>query len=564
MLLGTQTLHQPSVRRVDATSHIQTRARLRVQNACGAVCGAMSRNVRLLTQCMLWWLHTTMTAALQDGHPQPTPALSPGVQHNCPSSPLRINDNLALHDLMSARLYTTNTTWPVTAVPESMQATVGERATFHFSVDASVPEAQTRVHVTFIGPSLFAATNVRRSGPHAYEVEYVAPDVGHFQVHVDLYQRHSVPNKARSFHWAPLQGSPFSLNVLPKLVAVDTAPELTHTETTCEITWPQTVCDDAVLPGRYVPCDPHATDVCLPGGWTWLPFECHHAMHNAMGLRQQGPVWVLFLGSSILRGVFYSAVDILLGNNAQNLTGAGWFKCWNQLDLVSGLVRLTYQDFRPEWVFNPPKAFENIDPSTIRSYKDFRQSLLGNLGREDYHGTAGPDLVVYELAHASGVRFVDTMVSWFGKDWNGQVIAVPRLRNPWHGLFPASVTSYGDVTDPRAKVTDWLGMDLPFIHDMEVPPNVGVTYHYHRRCPDGGQRHVCGTVTDVVMHAVLSKALASTHRRSQLPLSASPSGFTFCLSCPRRDGHPKHVMPWFLPSEPLQCFHDQVPKDLLG
>lgn len=116
---------------------------------------------------------------------------------------------------------------------------------------------------------------------------------------------------------------------------------------------------------------------CLRWGWTfrprngcyyedWKPLELA-ALASSSGSRLSRPQeadnhepsrWIVFLGLSRIRGVFFSAVDTLLDGKAGDFVSIG--KCWGTIDVRVGTLRLTFQDFRaPTLVNDPPPTSEN-------------------------------------------------------------------------------------------------------------------------------------------------------------------------------------------------------------
>ena len=369
----------------------------------------------------------------------------------------------------------------------------------------------------------------------------------------------------KHFRWAPLTGSPFTLLVRPASGGQGGSP--------CDaVAWPAKQCTSIEPHGRYVPCDPARTSACLASGWAWVPQNCHYKMYSAAEVAAvPRPVWILYLGSSVMRGMFYSTLDMMLGPQAANLSGAGWFKCWNRLELTLGSMRVTYQDFRPHVML---LGKHGPRPREAGNYTAWRKELLGQFGAEEYGGRAGPDVVVLEVSKPWDVltpefdtSWVPTVAAWFGDAWTGRLVAVPRLRDPWAELYlqplKDSVPASGDA---RVEADDWQGVDLPFLHDLELPPTTRYTPHYHRACDEHG-RHVCSVVTDMTAQIVLNIALSGGvgGAARHAPDGATPKpGFTFCLKCPARAS--PNIAPWFMEpdNDPPECFVNHVPQDLAG
>ena len=122
-------------------------------------------------------------------------------------------------------------------------------------------------------------------------------------------------------------------------------------------------CDTLETSGRWIRCSTlpvSAAHHCLRWGWTfrpnsgcyyedWKPRELAAFGSSTLPLDEtegqfQASKWIVILGSSKIRGIFFSAVDMLLDGKPADVLSIG--KCWGRIDVTLGTLRLTFQDFR--------------------------------------------------------------------------------------------------------------------------------------------------------------------------------------------------------------------------
>jgi len=285
-------------------------------------------------------------------------------------------------------------------------------------------------------------------------------------------------------------------------------------------------------------------------GWTFVPspkMNCkletfsHNELQNIPKKKK-----IFVLGSSILRGVFLSMVDLLLGRREKEMLMQSVIgKCWGRAKVSKGNLELMYQDFRS-------KNFEDpLDPPYITCHNDklAREpgtTLIANataVWEEIFHQEDESEWpsVIYLLAGNFG-RF------WFGREksghypstkpkWENQVKwFVDNLPPTWRGtLFLndnsfsarkgglASMKDYESylqeihdlsrkLNDPRVRWIDGYGIAKEMrMHSEGKENRVATSQHFHRACNNGDVKNglmiVCSNVTEMVAQLLLGHAL---------------------------------------------------------
>ena len=427
------------------------------------------------------------------------------------------------------------------------------------TVDPSAWKDDLQLKVVFIGPTLFAAQSVDKLGNLTFAVQFTMADAGRYVAVIDLHQQYIAKQlPRRMYRWARASASPV------EVLAFDRHRTYTGEHCAREIALPQQPCTDVGLAGRYVPCDPGARASCLSSGWTWLPETCHYEMFTSEIVRSKPPLWIAYMGSSVMRGMFYSTMDMLLGGEqSRNLSSAAWFKCWHYLQLELDGFHVSDHDFRSGYITDDPPA--NWHPNVRQRLKDYthdRKNDVQRVGQRAFFGELGPDLIVLELS--GGERIVPTVLEWLGPAWKGKMVVVPYLAHGWMNPY-APPFEEASVHDARVQYAAWHGLDLAFMHTMENGAREGFSFHYHRACSDG-DRHVCGIVTDMCAQMFLNYAFQRANRRAKHGASgpAPTVGFQFCLRCPSAPG--PGIAPWFARDDNLlpQCFINVLPAGLVG
>ena len=236
-------------------------------------------------------------------------------------------------------LYSDDVTLPY-KVSGLKNVSVGEESSFIIDTLGAV-HLNSRVEtlrVLFYGIAIFSPNNWIGDQTGTWKASFRPSDPGLYHVHVQ-----SIYRANRTFHkFRAIKGSPFTLLVRPagtehlkdsQVIASLPRSASLHIGS---IMYPRSPCVNAHRrPGRWVRC--HDTpEPCVRTGWVWVPEACHVQVLRPEEVRgSPRPLWVVFAGSSVQRGSFFSFVDFILEGKAHNLTTSGFWKCWG-------------------WMVNPP------------------------------------------------------------------------------------------------------------------------------------------------------------------------------------------------------------------
>eukprot|EP00291_Cryptomonas_curvata_P024438 CAMPEP_0172156070 /NCGR_PEP_ID=MMETSP1050-20130122/2982_1 /TAXON_ID=233186 /ORGANISM="Cryptomonas curvata, Strain CCAP979/52" /LENGTH=461 /DNA_ID=CAMNT_0012825049 /DNA_START=215 /DNA_END=1596 /DNA_ORIENTATION=- len=389
-------------------------------------------------------------------------------------------------------------------VKDLKNITVGEEASFTLDTfgKASIDSRFESVRVLFYGISVFSPLEWVGDYNGVWKASYRVSDPGLYRVHIQ-----SVYRANRTIHqFRAIQGSPFVLLVRPKgtshLSESQVLAMLPRSQTLQigSIAYPAALCSDAhTRPGRWVRC--HDTpEPCVRTGWVWLPEPCHYHIFRPEEIRKSPrPLWVVFAGSSVQRGSFFSFVDFILQDRGHNLTKTQFWKCWGWMDLTLDNVRVSYLDFRVVRLFPDPAAPPN--PAVEPEYTSHAIAALKALGLMD---GGGPDAFYLELNPGfPGLHEPYIMRHWLGPGWRGRFLVhfqKPCLaqemcvdRNLPTLLGRHLPTARWIEGHPRAglEFADETGLALPMMHDGEHNITEAAGQHYHRQCEEGGMRTCC-------------------------------------------------------------------------
>ena len=337
------------------------------------------------------------------------------------------------------------------------------------------------------------------------------------------------------------------------------------------------------LHGRWIRCNALVSRwceriACLRDGWVFVPWGCVHQLRTATEARtiatkarheRQGrPLWIVFMGSSIIRGTFHSLVDVLAAEaaapifaNAFNSTpGMGsTTKCWGWSDVRVGEgLRLSFQDFRLAHYVTDESEATRLLPALAR---------LSQLLRE------GADLIVVEtfehMRYSEPATFRRLMDGFYrvlmdgsGEKWRGRLVLTAAKESPaTFGMeggfcdYPESGEDFADASERayrgllrrlppsmRSRVAHWNEdeMAAPMFVDMEMPLKSGVlTVHWHRYNLWRGQgerttRGVAGIVAEMAGQMYLAALLEGESAAASsvaVPSAAAPN-IEVCNECP--------------------------------
>ena len=89
------------------------------------------------------------------------------------------------------------------------------------------------------------------------------------------------------------------------------------------------------------------------------PFPLPRVFMGPEGQPQDTLKWIVVLGTSKIRGLFLSAVDMLLDCKPSDVMSLS--KCWGRINTTLGTLRLTFQDFHAPIVLSWPLPTSEAD-----------------------------------------------------------------------------------------------------------------------------------------------------------------------------------------------------------
>lgn len=216
-------------------------------------------------------------------------------------------------------------------------ARAGEPASFLVIVDQAMKA--NGVYVTFEGEhAVFGVIGLETTDNTTYAVNFNAPFAGKYKVEVDFLPLVGSFRKAI--------GGSFYITVKGK--EPKATLDLTRALDRCK--------SDVPGEGVWLKCNSpyYNSSNCLREGMVFKPYSCQYQVWTQEELVYYAtngpPRWIMFIGNSVLRGVFFSALDLILGATGKGMTSSSSWKCWGNIDITIGNLRLTYQDFRASYL----------------------------------------------------------------------------------------------------------------------------------------------------------------------------------------------------------------------
>lgn len=165
-----------------------------------------------------------------------------------------------------------------------------------------------KIYAVLEGPAVVAPTGITETSDGQSIVSLIAYDPGVYLLHIEAIFSCSSANN-NTIH--RIRGSPFSVDV--------------HGTAS----FPRKRCVDyRFRHGRWLECK-QTPLLCARTGWVWVPRDCYsHVFSADEVINHDRHTWVVFAGTSVERGSFFSLVDHLLGDRASNLTQSDFWKCW--------------------------------------------------------------------------------------------------------------------------------------------------------------------------------------------------------------------------------------------
>ena len=348
--------------------------------------------------------------------------------------------------------------------------------------------------------------------------------------------------------------------------------------------------------GRWVSCETLGRSrltTCLRDGWVYVPSHCFYQIYDPERIANM-PVWIVWLGTSIVRGNFLTLVDLMLSRRAGNLTVSDFWKCWNWMDLQLDVFRTSYLDWR--WsVWDTLSDFladrSRYEPAIEADYLKRAESMLRRMTSPQGLFSDGqqPDVVFVEVEQWFSLWHIDQINSWIDPKWKGRKLLglskfhVGREVNEWRLNHEQLLRYIAERSSAGWEVVS----DAASFHTLQAAEMHGHAVHSHSQCNDNG-KFVCGMANEMSFHMLMStllrrapigwsatarlsrflseKPATSTATRSDCALVAGSDPSTgkdrelrkmiFCLQCPRS------LTPFSMPVTLNPVCYDHIPREL--
>lgn len=322
-----------------------------------------------------------------------------------------------------------------------------------------------------------------------------------------------------------VSGSPFRLLVngsIDKAYERERADQLPSCQTV-----PQN--DTTWIKGSWVTRDLAGTKRgTLRSGWVFQPSRCSFDIFSKrdveLASQTQGLKTIAILGSSILRGIFLSILDVILTKEEKSMISASDFdKCWGYAELKLGNLKLINQDFRIErfgdvkMEINRHVGLETTCHNEKLVNKGTYELILGAKGfwRETLFGynKSWPDVIVVAIGD-------DTQLMWLLNavpvSWNGTIYPLYNFNPKVMSLFTAFGFLESDALakrlvslDKRVQLLDGFTMATGMRHTTQSSPLIVGSLHWHHYCNElDGEIRVCSNPTEMMAQLLLGKVLA--------------------------------------------------------
>eukprot|EP00667_Euglena_gracilis_P006945 EG_transcript_7011 len=388
---------------------------------------------------------------------------------------------------------------------------------------------------------------------------YIVDYPGEYELHVEEFwwSQHQTddPNLHRcgNDRYAVLPGSPFRLNVTGEPANAITAPQRLP-RCISQKGW---LFGHGWLDGAWVSARlaSHRDNV-LRYGWVYQPRYCSFDVFSHQHLQaaaQAAPKWLVFLGTSIQRGIFLTLVDLLL-NSAQKagVYDSITFKCWGWADFRFGNLRLSYGDWR---IHSCGAVNETVcHGEYIYSHDGAVQQRNGwALVDFVFSGETWPDAVVVEPRK---LGMLTELLNRAPAAWTGRyfLLGSDSNINMWTAdtyfkkLMETKAirlrrTREMEARDPRVLVYWTYPALVATLHDLEFRGRY-TSLHYHRLCNEvspQGLMVICSLEREMVAHILLGLLLGPKKRFEPFP-PVVPTNVSSCNDCPP-DLFPLHINP---------------------
>lgn len=170
------------------------------------------------------------------------------------------------------------------------------------------------------GPTLFSINNITLIPECNTYLMTLPPimDPGLYQMHIIFY------DETREKHPRAIPGSPFIVRAGGDSGEVDKCDDKSEADAANHDAWKieSPLCDDAYTSsqesGRWIqtPAETREQGLATRSGWVWFPFSCQFGFQPIWKLPCVAkPCWIMIMGTSTTRGLFFSTLDLLLGED---------------------------------------------------------------------------------------------------------------------------------------------------------------------------------------------------------------------------------------------------------
>ena len=281
----------------------------------------------------------------------------------------------------------------------------------------------------------------------------------------------------------------------------------------------------------------------LRNGWRFMPssyeMNCQIETFTTEDLlsippdpRDKRKKSIFVIGTSIMRGVFLSLVDLLLPiDDKMEFTRSSVANCWGRAQLTKGNLRLTYQDFRVSELEEPSEINTNVNHIECHNGKIAKEDSKFLLNAYEIweeifdNPTQWPDVIFMLSGYGYGYDSFDFnshtlhFARNLPKDWTGTLIftdgqfsaAVVESQVGQFNYYRSDIRSMlAKIKDSRVRWLDSAGVSKEMkMYTERGPEIVAGTGHFHRSCngPKSDPIKICSNITEIVAQMLLGHAL---------------------------------------------------------
>jgi hypothetical protein len=207
-------------------------------------------------------------------------------------------------------------------------------------------------YATFESEDTVFAVIARLSGPNTFRITFTPFLAGNYTLVIDLLTKlHFIPVLAGRDSFVPVKDFTTGASANKKKFSSSDSSD----DGRLMNVLPSRRCSGLPSSGKWMRCSSkHISSPleCLRWGWTFRASDdgCYFDNWKYKDLEAYSSSdkteskWIVFLGTSRIRGVFLSLLDHLV--NGKQRMFLKIHQCWGRIDVTVGKIRITYQDFR--------------------------------------------------------------------------------------------------------------------------------------------------------------------------------------------------------------------------